>query len=185
MLLVEAGWRRLALCCGLQFFARLSVVVDHALREIVDLPILRLVDRELARLDFEHVAIRGLVHEIGRTHVLRGGGSSSRHLRARWWRVAPWRGTVLRQSWGGPQRGCDEVGGHMLRKHHSLLFHVDLMADKERTAAIDLRFRPRAAGRKAQVQDRGTSAGTGHHIAAGEQLRYDAAADETASSNDH
>src|SRR3954454_24149410 len=130
MLLVEAGWRRLALGCGLQFFARLSVVVDHALREIVDLPILRLVDRELARLDFEHVAIRGLVHEIGRTHVLRGGGSSSRHLRARWWRVAPWRGTVLPQSWGGPQRGCDEAGGHMLRKHHSLPFHIDLMADR-------------------------------------------------------
>lgn len=54
-----------------QFAGRLLMILDHLLRKRLGVGIGLLRERELTRLDFEHVADRDLVHEVRRR---RGAG---------------------------------------------------------------------------------------------------------------
>jgi hypothetical protein len=67
--LVETRRNGQILCGCFQLLARLGVILDHVLGKPAEAIILCLAQRELARLNFEHVAVRCLIDELGRVHV--------------------------------------------------------------------------------------------------------------------
>src|SRR5918993_3675107 len=84
VLVVERAGHLQALAAGggPQLLERLGVLVDHHLRELLDLRILRLLQRELAQLNFGHVRHGGLLDEllqvVAAAAALRAGGSGAR-----------------------------------------------------------------------------------------------------------
>jgi len=58
------------------------MILDHALRELANPVVLRLLLRKLARLDLEHVADRGSIHKVSGGRDLRAGLSRGRSWRS-------------------------------------------------------------------------------------------------------
>ena len=65
MLLIKIVRDVLPLCGSFETIARSGMVLHHALSKLSNTIVLRLLLRQLARLDLEQVADGGLVHELG------------------------------------------------------------------------------------------------------------------------
>ena len=78
MLGIERGWQgqldHAALDQSFQFAGRLLMILNHLLREWLGVRVRPFGNRELARLDLEHVADRDLVYEVLRCRRASGRG---------------------------------------------------------------------------------------------------------------